>query len=165
MNEPLQNLIEALREELKHYGEMLALLDQQQQWVALRQGRELLKSVTEVDDQAEAIRVARHEREQRFRDLARTLMLGKVDGFQQLIPSLPSECRPLVQALVEENNQLLQRIQKRARQNYLLLSRSLELMQRFINTLIPGSCPTTHSELGLVPASALPAKGFNEGIG
>ena len=39
-----------------------------------------------------------------------------------------------VQALVEENNELLIRVQQRARQNHLLLSHAVELMQHLINS-------------------------------
>ena len=115
MNEALQNLIEALREELKQYGEMLALLDRQRQFVRLPQGGDLPPSAAEVEEQAEAIRVARCEREQRFRDMARTFQPVEVNGFDDLIALLPREYRPLLEALVEENKALLQRIQKRAR--------------------------------------------------
>jgi len=58
--------------------------------------------------------------------------------FASLVPQLPPDYRPLVGALVEENNHLLVRVQQRARQNHLLLSRSLEMMQSFLNTLMPG---------------------------
>ncbi len=54
-----------------------------------------------------------------------------------LIPLLPADYRPLVQALVDENNELLVRVRQRARQNHLLLSRSVELMQGLLNTLLP----------------------------
>jgi len=49
MIDALQTLIEALRDELKQYGEMLALLDQQQELVAGRAADELLHSVPERD--------------------------------------------------------------------------------------------------------------------
>lgn len=153
MNELLHNLIEALREELKQYGELLALLEHQQELVVVRQGSELLQSVAAVDSQAQAIRVAREEREQRRRHLARTLKLAETAGFKEIAARLPLQDRPLVEALVEENNELLRRVQQRARQNHLLLHRSVELMQRFLNTLIPGAGPTVYTETGQVPAA------------
>ena len=120
MKELIQNLIEALREELKQYGEMLALLDHQQKLAAVhRQSPELLDSIGAVNAQAEAIRVARQEREQRRRHLARTLALGETSGFGELTPRLPRDYQPLVQALVQENNELLIRVQQRALQNHL----------------------------------------------
>src|SRR5437016_5075218 len=151
MNELLHNLVEALREELKQYGEMLALLEHQQQLVVLRQGADLLQSVAAADLQAETIRAARCEREQRFLHLTRTLKLDEAIGFRELTAHLPAEYQPLVQALVQENNELLLRIQKRARQNHLLLRRAVELMQRFINTLVAGASPATYTEAGRVP--------------
>ena len=57
----------------------------------------------------------------------------------ELIPLLPEEYGPLLRALIDENNELLLRVQQRARLNYLLLiSVASTCMQRFINTLAPG---------------------------
>ena len=56
-------------------------------------------------------------------------------AFADLIPLLPADYRPLLQALVEENNELLVRVRQRARQNHLMLRRSVELMQELLNTL------------------------------
>lgn len=120
MKELLSNLIEALREELKQYGEMLALLDQQQQLVMRQQVANLPDNINCVNAQAGVIAVARQEREQRQRHLARLLELPETSGSTALIPLLPSDYRPLVDALVRENNELLDRVQQRARQNYLL---------------------------------------------
>ena len=53
--------------------------------------------------------------------------------FAEIIPQLPEAYRPLIESLVDENNSLLQRVQQRARQNHLVLSRSVELMQDFLN--------------------------------
>jgi len=69
MKELLSNLIEALREELKQYGEMLALLDQQKQLVMHRQVADLPDNVNSVNAQAGVIAAARQEREQRQRHL------------------------------------------------------------------------------------------------
>jgi hypothetical protein len=156
MNEQLHNLIEALREELKQYGEMLALLDQQQELVVLRQGPVLLQSVPNVDAQAEAIRVVREEREQRRRHLARTLKLGEAAGFEELTAHLPLDYQPLIQALVHENNELLIRVQTRVRQNHLLLDHPVELMLKSINALVPGSQAATYAGAGVDLPTGLP---------
>src|SRR5687768_12237256 len=106
MKELLQNLIEALREELKEYGEMLALLDQQQHLVMHRQTQDLLQCVTAINAQAETTAAARHEREQHRRNVARILEMSEDTAFTVLIPRLPAEYQPLVQALFQENNEL-----------------------------------------------------------
>jgi flagellar biosynthesis/type III secretory pathway chaperone len=165
MKELLSNLIEALREELKQYGEMLALLDQQQQLVVHRQVAMLPDHVNCVNAQAGVIAAARQEREQRQRHLARLLALPESTNFTVLIPQLPADYRPLVEALVRENNELLVRVQQRARQNQLLLSHCVELMQQLINSIFPGVSPTTYNGSGRVPMAAVPPQPLYQAVG
>ncbi len=164
MKDPLKNLIEALREELKEYGEMLALLDQQQDMVMHRRTQDLLQCVAATNTQSETIAAARREREQHQRHLNLQLELAEDATFAVLLPRLPAEYRPLVQALVQENNELLVRVQQRARQNHLLLSRVVELMQRFLCSLFPGQ-PTTYNDTGHMLAAGLPQRSFYDAIG
>lgn len=165
MNELLQNLIEALREELKEYGEMLALLDQQQEKVMQRQAQDLLQCVAAINSQADTIAAARSEREQRQRHIALQFRLPESATFAALCPRLPAEYRPLVQALVQENNELLVRVQQRARQNHLLLSRVVELMQRFLGTLFPGMHPTTYNDAGHVLSAGPAQRSIYDAVG
>lgn len=165
MKELLSNLIEALREELKQYGEMLALLDHQQQLVMHRQIAELPENATSVNAQAGVIAVARQEREQRQRHLARLLELPETSAFAILIPLLPADYRPLVDALVSENNELLVRVQQRARQNHLMLSHCVELMQQLINSIFPAVSPTTYDGTGHVPMAAVPPQPLYQAVG
>jgi flagellar biosynthesis/type III secretory pathway chaperone len=165
MNEPLHNLIESLREELKEYGEMLALLDQQQHLVMHRQTQDLLQCMAATNAQADTIAAARREREQHQRHIALQLRLPEDATFAALVPRLPAEYRPLVQALMQENNDLLIRVQLRARQNHLLLSRIVELMQRFLATLFPGTKPTTYNDAGNVLAAGLPQRSIYDAVG
>jgi flagellar biosynthesis/type III secretory pathway chaperone len=165
MKELLSNLIEALREELKQYGEMLALLDQQQQLVMRRRTAELPENVHCVNAQAGVIAAARQEREQRQRHLARLLTLPESTAFTILIPLLPPDYRPLVDALVRENNELLVRVQQRARQNHLMLSHCVDLMQQLINTIFPNVSPTTYDGSGHVPMAAIPPQPLYQAVG
>lgn len=165
MKELLSNLIEALREELKQYGEMLALLEQQQQLVMQRQVAALPEHVACVNSQAGVIAAARQEREQRQRHLARLLGLPDATGFTILLPQLPPDYQPLVDALVRENNELLVRVQQRARQNHLLLSHCVELMQQLINSIIPGVSPTTYDGAGRLPMPAVPPQPLYQAVG
>jgi flagellar biosynthesis/type III secretory pathway chaperone len=151
MKQLLDNLIESLREELKEYGELLALLDQQQQLVITRRAPELLRSVEAVDAQAVVIHSTRQEREQRRLHLARTLGLSDNTSFKELIERLPLDYRPLLGALVDENNELLGRAQQRARQNHLLLSRAVDLMQRLVVNLQTCGVPSAYNHCGCKP--------------
>ena len=155
MNEFLQNFIEGLREELKQYGELLALLELQQTQVVRRLADELLETVSAVNAQGDAIQMARREREQRQRDLARSLRLLDDACIADLISAMPEVYRPLVSALVDENNQLLGRVRQRARQNHVLLSRSVELMQQFINSFCAVGVPTYNDMGTMTPPPAL----------
>lgn len=165
MNEQLNNLIEALREELKQYGEMLALLDQEQDLVMQRQTTSIPPCVAAINAQADTLQTVRFEREQRRRHLARTLQLCEDIGLRELTPRLPSEYQPLVQALVQENKELVVRVQQRARQNHLLLSRMVELMQKLISSILPGTGPATYDEGGLVLPPVLPQQQLYDAIG
>lgn len=152
MKELLSNLIEALREELKQYGEMLALLDQQQQLVMQRQVAVLPENVATVNAQAGVIAAARQEREQRQLHLARSLGLDE-NSVVKIMPQIPADYQPLVGALVDENNSLLGRVQQRARQNHLLLSHAVELMAQLLNSILPNAKPLTYDGKGIAAGS------------
>ncbi|HEX3624928.1 MAG TPA: flagellar export chaperone FlgN [Verrucomicrobiae bacterium] len=164
MNDLLHNLIEALREELKQYGEMLAVLEQQQQAVMQRQTGDVLQNVAEVNAQSNVIAAVRHEREQHRRNVARMLDLDDNAGFAVIIPQLPADYRPLVQALVSENNALLVRIQQRARQNHLLLSHAVEMLQQLMNAVFPGGAPRTYDSAGRLPQNLPPRQSIYEQV-
>ena len=164
MNDLLSNLIESLREELKQYGEMLAVLEQQQTSVVQRQTNDLLQNVANVNSQSNVIAAVRNEREQHQRHVARYLNLDENSGFGVLIPLFPVNYRPLVQALVQENNELLARIHHRTQQNHLLLSHAVELMQQLINSIFPGG-PKTYDHTGRLPGNYLPQHSIYERVG
>ena len=165
MTDLVQNLIEGLREELKQYGELLALLDQQQDMLVRRVTQELLENVGAIHAQGAAIQAARHEREQRRLHLSRFLALPDNAALSLLISRLPAAYQPLVQALLQENNDLLRRVQHRSRQNHLLLRRALELMQQFITILAPASGTPVYNDVGSVLAPAGPAHTLYDAIG
>jgi hypothetical protein len=158
MNDELQKLIESLREELRQYGQMLVLLDDQQGRIIQRHNDELLDATAAVNNQGAAIQTARRQREGAQRDLAQTLQMGGDAPLTHLAPLLPPDYRPLLNALMQENNHLLQRIQQRARQNYLLLRRSLELLDQFINSFCPATAPVYN---GTGSLQATPETGFS----
>ena len=145
MTESLNNYVESLRDELKQYGELLALLDLQRDQIVRRLPEDLLATVSAINTQGEAIHAARRERAQRQRELARELDLPPRRA-GVLVPQLPPAYRPLLTALIEENSHLLARVRQRARQNHLLLSRAVEMMGRFINSICAIGAPTyTHA--------------------
>lgn len=165
MTERIQNLINALRDELKEYGEMLALLDRQQQSVIARHADEVFQSVRFIRRQAEVFTAARAHREECFRAAIQEFALPADAGFAVLIPLLPADYRPLVQALVDENDQLLVRVQQRARQNHLLLSRSLELMQGLLDSLVPSRETRVYNGRGNMQVHETVQRSYYQGVG
>ncbi len=166
MNETIESLISALRDELQQYGEMLALLDQQQDLVFRRATDQILQNVAAINAQTAVIEVARKERERRRHALNRETGLPATATFSELESRLPSRYQPLFRALVEENNQCLGRVRTRSRQNHLLLSQSLDLVKRFVSTLFPAQSLTTYNQAGQVAAVPVMAPGaLNEVAG
>lgn len=165
MNEELTLLIAALREELSQYGEMLALLDAEQEQVVTRGSMELLQTVEAINRQGDVIRRARIRREECQRQVAELLGLDGRSGFEELRQKLPANHAILVAALVEENNELLIRVRQRARQNHVLLNRSMELMQKLIGTLLPGGRTQTYSGAGQLQGGLGSTRSLYEAVG
>jgi|YelNatPaOPRAMG01_1025707.scaffolds.fasta_scaffold02700_5 flagellar biosynthesis/type III secretory pathway chaperone len=165
MIDDLNKLIESLREELKQYGELLARLDHQQEVILAMASDDIIATVSAVNDQSAIVAQARKHRENCRINFARKI--GKPDKttFEELIPLMPEEYRPLVKALVEENNKLIIQVQQRARQNHLLLKRSLELMQQFINSLIRPETTTVYNGAGTLKSEEIKNKPLYEAIG
>lgn len=165
MTEKLQELISALREELQQYGEMLARLDYHQDLVVHRRAENLLESVTEIEAQGKVVQSARDRRELCRQDLAAAMNLPRGTSFSELSSQLPNAYRPLISALVQENNELLVRIHQRSRQNHLLLKRTLELMQRFMSTLFPGHGSPVYNGNGRVLKPVMTGRRIYDAMG
>jgi flagellar biosynthesis/type III secretory pathway chaperone len=136
MNEKLNHLIEALREELQQYGAMLSLFERQQDELVRRDTDQILATAAELQTQGATIRVAREQRVHRYVELAESLSLPPDGRFAVLLDALPAQRRGQVQALMDENNRLLKRLQQVSRQNHLVLKHSLDHLTQFIHTLM-----------------------------
>jgi hypothetical protein len=165
MTEALEKLIAALRDELQHYGEMLARLDQQQESAINRLADEMFVATTAIQHQAGVIQAARQERESHQRGLARELCIAESSTFVEIIPLISANYRPLVHSLVDENNSLLKRVQNRARQNHLVLSRSVDLMERFLGMLFPARETKVYNEHGNRQSHPLPTTPLYDAVG
>lgn len=164
MNDELLKLIESLREELRQYGQMLILLEEQQDQIIERHNDELLGATSAVNHQGAAIQAVRRQREAAQRGLAQTLQMVEDAPLTQLTALVPPDYRPLLTALMQENNHLLQRIQQRARQNHVLLRRSLELLDQFINSFCPAKTPV-YDGAGSLQSSSETSATLYEAIG
>jgi flagellar biosynthesis/type III secretory pathway chaperone len=154
-----------LREELQQYGEMLALLDRQHQFIMVRAAEDVFQSINPIRAQGSAIQRARAHREKCRRGVALNFQQPDSAGFVVLIPLLPSDYRPLFKALVDENNELLLRVRNRARQNHLLLSRSVELMQGLLNTLLPSRETRVYNDHGNMHTHTIVSRSLYDAVG
>jgi flagellar biosynthesis/type III secretory pathway chaperone len=165
MIQTIKLLIDALRDELQNYGEMLALLDRQQEFLIARDASEVFQSISLITAQGAAIQQSRDRREEGRRAVAQALGQAPEDSFADLIPLLPADYQPLLRALVDENNELLMRVRRRARQNHLMLRRSVELMQELLNTLLPSPQGSVYDGTGSRPASHVSPRRLYEAVG
>ncbi|HEY1171689.1 MAG TPA: flagellar export chaperone FlgN [Verrucomicrobiae bacterium] len=163
--ETIKQLIAALREELQQYGEMLARLDEQQDCVLRRAADDLLRTVDEVQNQGVVLAEHRRAREQQQQATALQLGLAADAPLKDIIPLLPDVYRPLVHALMQENNDLLVRVQQRARQNHLLLTRSMELMQNLLGSLVPANNGAAYGQNGNAYARPVGGRALYEAVG
>ena len=158
-------LMDRLRNELAQYGEMLTLLDQQQDHVMNRAADEVMHSVSSIHEQMTLIQQARTHRESAQKELARALQKTDEPTFAQLIPNLPEKYQGAVQIMVRENNLLRERVHQKACQNHLLLARSLEKMRHFLNSLSPAPAPIPTMENGRRAEVAPSPPPFYEALG
>jgi hypothetical protein len=137
MTATLLQLIESLRNELQQYGEMLALLEAQQDVLARAGTASVLSTLSALEAQRLVLEESRRARETCQRQLAWSLAAPQDESFEQLIPRMAEEYRPLVSALVQEIHQLLDRARERANRNFEQLRRATGLMEQFLQTLSP----------------------------
>jgi len=144
---------------------MLALLDRQQEYLVARDVSEVFQSISLIKAQGAAIQQSRALREAGRRVVALDACQMPEASFAVLIPLLPADYQPLLKALVDENNELLMRVRRRARQNHLMLRRSVELMQELLNTLLPARHGSVYDGNGTLPPSASAPRRFYEAVG
>ena len=130
----VEQLVEALRTELRQYGEMLALLD-----AAAPPGAPglplLLSSCESLQRQGAVIDDARQRRLQAIQRLA--WAAGKTDcpALPSLLQELPHDYQPLVGALHDEIESLVSEVRTRAAAGQARLNVAAGDLERFITTL------------------------------
>ena len=141
MNRPLQQLIEALREELQQCGGLLAQLED-----AARLTFKDTPGATGPDPlRADALLAARQARDFSRQQLAWAAQKPHAASVAELIPSLPQDHQPLVDALVEETEDLWRRLYERLRQDRSWLQRAREASRLSLDLIShPDAADLTH---------------------
>jgi hypothetical protein len=141
----VEQLVEALRNELQQYGEMLALLDTQDS-----AGGELpaiLNACEAIQRQGAAIEEARLLRLQQQARLAWVAGQPDKESILDLLPDLPAHYQLLLSALIAEINGLVGLVREKALQCHIRLNAAAEQLERLVATMadyapLPEPTPT-----------------------
>ncbi len=141
-------LADAFRNEVQEYGGLLNLFDRQQGAI-LERDPELVLAVTGMlEEQAKTVDRCLHEREALVKNLAASCGKPPDTPVRELILKASEPMRLLLSALIDEINNLVFRSKRRARQNQMLLFRSIEVLQQILQRLNPGEVVQTYSKEG-----------------
>ena len=154
MNTGWETLAEALRDELQEYGGLLNILQDQQRAILHRKPDQVLELNGQIERQLRGTRERRKRREALDRELAQFVQRPADSSLRDLIGFFPDAVRPMLLALIEEVNHLLTRTKRRARQNQMLLARSIEVSQEILQKLNPEGLTKTYSPKGQLKVGA-----------
>ena len=143
-----ESLVESLRMELQEYGGLCVLIEKQQRAILKRNMPEYMGLAEEIETQAAATSGLRAEREQRVREYAESLGQPVDIELKRLIPAFPEEAQPLLNALVDEINNLIGKSSRRAKQNHMLLARAMQYTYELLQQVSPQSQVKTYGAKG-----------------
>ncbi len=154
MNSDWELLVQPLRDEMQEHGALLNLFEEQQNAILRREPDLVLKVAEAISSQAEIIRDCQKRRVAAVRAAALAAECAEDTSLLRLIPHFPAPAGPLLEALVSEVNRLVRQTKRRARQNQMLLARTIEVSQEILQRLNPGSLSKTYSAQGRVEIGA-----------
>jgi len=146
-------LVELLREEVQEYGGLYNLLDRQQNEIFNRDPDLVMKINIEVEVHMKQMDTLRQKRESMVREMAIRCQCDQEWTLRELLPGFPVFVRPLLEALIDEVNSMVRRTRQKARQNYLLLSRTMEIAHEALRRSEPSNYSKTYSRKGQVGVS------------
>jgi flagellar biosynthesis/type III secretory pathway chaperone len=152
-------LAQPLREEMQEHGALLNLFEEQQAAILRREPDLVLTAAEAITKQLDLIRECQKRRSVAVRATAVGAGCAETTPVSKLIRYFPPAAWPLLQALVTEVNRLVRQTRRRARQNQMLLARTIEISQEMLQRLSPGSVTKTYSAQGRVEIGAAAAAG------
>jgi flagellar biosynthesis/type III secretory pathway chaperone len=161
----MDDFIESLRNELQGYGELLALMESQQSRILSRDTPKIESSAHEINSQFSVIQSLKSNRQKSQAALSISLGLLPDALYVDQRKHLPEDLKNLTDALVEENNSLLNEVRLKARQNQLLLYRTVEIMQEFINQILPRTEIKSYDSNGQKKTKVQSKLGLYEAVG
>ncbi len=160
-----QTLVDALREELKEYGALRNLLDEQQKAIFARSADKVSELNTSIALQIEASGRLRQKREEMMKQLAFDYNLDANATLSQMRSAFPLPAQPLLKALSDEINAMIDVLRHRSKQNQMLLARTGETMERTLRMMRPDGFTKTYSARGSLALKLGPVGGYIQAAG
>lgn len=157
-----EHIAESLRQELAGYGGILHLFEVQQRALTEHNLEEVLSRCPTIEALALTLSTCRRERERRVSAFAVESGRPPNTSLRALLDLIEVDARPLLQALIDEIDCLLQRVRDTSRHSHELLTRALEMhRQRLQGEAVtsPGSPMLDHLLAEIPSAETLHATG------
>jgi FlgN protein len=137
MNAALDNVVDALRNELQQYGELLALLEAQHGSLERHEAWHVLNGAVALDAQRAAVEGARLQRKDAHRRFAWAAGRPDASTFRALHDLVPQQYQALLEALIQDINHATAQIHERVTFNHSLLRRALDRTEQLLATISP----------------------------
>lgn len=148
MNVLWNNIADSLRAELAEYGSLLQLFEQQQFHLFGRDPDAVLRLSGEIEAQVARLHDCRARREQVSMEFAQAHGHPPGATLRSMLPSIASDARPLIEALINEVNHLIHRTRRITRHNHALLARAVQTHQEFLRVVRPDAFNHTYAANG-----------------
>lgn len=146
-------LVDLLREEVQEYGGLHNLLERQQSEIFNRESDLVMLTNEDVERHMGMMNTLRERRESKVHSMASQCDCDPELSLRNMLPHFPDFIRPMLEALIDEVNAMVTRTRRKARQNYLLLSRTMEITQKALSMTEPENYSKTYSRKGHVGMS------------
>ncbi len=143
-------LVDLLREEVQEYGGLYNLLERQQDEIFNREPENVMRTNEDIEAHMKLMNTLREKREAKVRTMAEERNCDPSQSLKKMLPEFPDFIRPMLAALIDEVNAMVSRTRRKARQNYLLLSRTMEITQEALRMSEPDNYTKTYSRKGRV---------------
>jgi flagellar biosynthesis/type III secretory pathway chaperone len=154
MNNPWENLVECLRNEAAEYGQLLKLIEEQQQMIFKRDTAGVLRLTNAIQSQADILQDCRRGRDRAIAQFATEHGREPTSSLRSLLPAVAPEIRPQLEALIGEVNRLIHRVRRSMHLNRRLLGCTLEFHQELLRRLRPDAFTKTYARDGRISVSA-----------
>lgn len=150
MNQTWNDIAECLRQEVSEYGALYQFYEDQQKRLFAQDAEAVLRLSGEIETQARTLHECRRRREEVVFRFAMAHVQPPASTIRSLLPLVPLQARPLIEALISEINVLIHRVRRMSRHNHALLSRTVELQQQMLRQFLPDTFSQTYAPNGRV---------------